>query len=255
MTEATDEVGALGRARSVTELEGALREMRATPYEVPFQARVELALRLAEGYLSVDDAARARAMLIEETALAEEIFQAVQLTGTPAQKRAAAGGRVQLIDRVRQVELLDKEAPEPSVKTWLQGEATTLSALRGRVVLLEFWATWCGPCREMFAKLRRLDEEHRGRGLEIVAVTRHYFARAGDSLAKAEELELIRGVVNEQGLKFRVGVAEDDGAQALYGATGLPTLALIDRKGVVRYARSGGADARFERLFSHYLDE
>ena len=46
--------------------------MRATPYEVPFQARVELALRLAEGYLSVDDAARARAMLIEETALADE---------------------------------------------------------------------------------------------------------------------------------------------------------------------------------------
>ncbi len=248
--------GQLAEAQeTVAELKNALAEMRAAPYEAPFQRRVDLALRLAELYVNAGEKEKARAMLAEETVFAEKIFQAVELTGTPRQKRAAAHGRMQLVDRERQVSLLDGEAPEVAVKTWLQGEATNLNVLRGRVVLLEFWATWCKPCREMFGKLKRIDEEYGARGLEIIGLTRHFFARAGDAASEREELELMRAAGREHGLKFRIGVMEDERGQAIYGATGLPTLVLIDRRGTVRDIRSGSGHERFEHLLSHYLDE
>ena len=246
-----------GRHQSARErLEKALEEARATPYEIEFRTRVEVAITLAELYLAADELAAARSMLRQESDFAERIFQIVQVSGTPDQKRAAAGGRVQLRDRARQVELLGSAAPEIQVQTWINGEATTLSALRGRVVLLEFWATWCKPCQEMFPKLRRLDEECGGRGLEVVALTRHYMAYRATAASQSEELELMRKVVSEQGLAFRVGVAEDERTQELYGATGLPMLALIDRKGIVRYAHfGGGEDPKFKETLLKCLDE
>ena len=237
-------------------LEAALAEARSAPYEIEFRTRVDVAITLAELYLAADEAAKARAMLREESDFAERIFQIVQMSGTPDQKRAAAGGRVQLKDRARQVEILGSAAPEIHVTTWINNDATTLRDLRGRVVLLEFWATWCKPCQEMFPKLRKLDEDYRERGLEVVALTRHYMAYRATAASQEEELDLMRKVVREHALAFRVGVAEDERTQELYGATGLPMLALIDRHGVVRYAHFGGGhDPKFNETLMKCLDE
>jgi thiol-disulfide isomerase/thioredoxin len=238
------------------ELEAALADALENPYKLEFRTHIELALALAEVYLERDESERARELLNERAAFAEKIFQIMQATGTQEQKREAAGGRIQIRDRARQVSLLGAEAPEISVQEWLKGEAATLAALRGRVVLLEFWATWCKPCKEMFGKLKKLDEEYRARGLEILALTRHYFAYRGTAESRAEELELMRKTVEEHALEFRVGVSESERTQDVYGATGMPTLCLIDRKGVVRYAHfGGGEDPRFNEILMACLDE
>lgn len=238
------------------ELEIAIEDARANPYKIEFRTHIELALALAEIYLEEGDVEKARALLNERAEFAEKIFQIMQLTGTPEQKREASGGRIQIRDRVRQVSLIGAEAPEISVKDWIQGEPATLADLRGRVVLLEFWATWCKPCREMFAKLRKLDEEYHARGLEIIALTRHYFAYRGTASSQAEELELMRKTVSEHELRFRVGVCETERTQELYGATGMPTLCLIDRSRVVRYAHFGGGDdPKFNEILRRCLDE
>jgi thiol-disulfide isomerase/thioredoxin len=241
---------------ATSELEAAMTATRATPYEIEFQTRVELALALGELYVSAGELDKARGMLGEEAAFTEKIFQIMQATGTPAQKRAAAGGRVQVRDRARQVALIGQSAPEIAIKDWINGEPATLAALRGRVVLLEFWATWCKPCQEMFPKLKELDEQYRARGLDVIALTRHYFARRDTASSEAEELELMRSIILKHELDFRVGVAEDERTQDLYGATGMPTLALIDRAGVVRYAHfGGGEDSKFHALLAQCLDE
>ncbi|HEX8142724.1 MAG TPA: TlpA disulfide reductase family protein [Pyrinomonadaceae bacterium] len=245
-----------GDVKGATErLETALAEAHSAPFEIEFRTRVDVAITLAELYLAVEEIEKARLMLGEEAQFAERIFQLVQAGGTPEQRRAAAGGRVQLRDRARQVEILGTSAPEISVKTWIGGEAATLEDLRGRVVLLEFWATWCKPCAEMFPKLRALDAEYRARGLEIIALTRHYMAYRATAASQEDELELMRKVVREHGLSFRVGVSEDERTQELYGATGLPMLALIDRGGVVRYAHfGGGEDPKFKEILVKCLD-
>lgn len=246
-----------GELSSATgELETALSEVRVAPYEIEFQTRIRLATSLADLYLEADAIQKARDLLADESAFAEKVFQIMQVTGTKEQKRDAAGGRVLLRDRAQQVMLIGAEAPEIDVNEWVNGEATTLASLLGRVVLLEFWATWCKPCREMFTKLKNLDETYRARGLEVIALTRHYFASRDTAESQAEELNLIRGVVTEQNLRFRVGVAKDERTQDLYGATGLPTVALIGRTGIVRYIYFGNAqDARFDEILDKCLAE
>jgi len=240
---------------AIAELEAALADVRATPYEVEFQTRVQLVGALADLYLETAAIEQARTLLAEESTFAEGVFQIIQVSGTKEQRRDSAGGRVFLRDRLQQAMIIKTEAPEIRVKEWISGEPATLASLRGRVVLLEFWATWCKPCREMFAKLKQLDEIYRPRGLEIIALTRHYFADRHTGESQADELNLMRRTVAEQDLTFRVGVAEDERTQELYGATGLPTLALIDRTSIVRDMHfGGGEDARLEELLNRYLD-
>jgi thiol-disulfide isomerase/thioredoxin len=236
------------------ELEAALTEARATPDEVEFQTRIMLALELADLYQADGEIERARLLLREETASADNFFQSMVATGTLAQKRAAAGGLIQIRDRATQIELIGREAPEISIKSWINSAPLTLADLRGRVVLLEFWATWCKPCQEVFPKLKKLHDEAEARGLIVLSLTRHYFAQRDTADSEAEELELIRKVVTDNNLEFPVGVAADERNQSLYGATGVPTMALVDRSGVVRYAHfGGGEDERFSEILNRCL--
>ena len=229
-------------AEATAELETALATARATPYQIEFQTRIRLGITLADLYLSIDRLSDARSLLTDEAAFAERISQIMQATGTLTQKRAATSGYLQVRDRSAQVELIGEPAPAISVKDWIIGEQVALGDLKGKAVLLEFWATWCKPCQEMFPKLKQLHEQNAGRDLNIVAITRHYMAYGATQEAKAEELKLIRAVITKHGVSFPVGVAEDERLQAVYGANGLPTVVLIDRQGIVRYA---GPSRRF----------
>ncbi len=224
---------------AVESLEQAIAEARKTPFEIEFQTRIQLAMTLADAYQSVSEIEKAREMLIAEAAFAEKISQVMKATGTPPQKRAATGGFLQVRDRSIQLSLLGNQAPEISLKEWLVGEPTSLAELRGRVVLLEFWATWCKPCQEMFPKLNELHQIEGPRGLEIIALTRHYMAYGGTDESKIEERGLMLGMVNQHQVSFRVGIADDERLQAVFGANGLPTIVLVDRHGIVRYAGPG----------------
>jgi thiol-disulfide isomerase/thioredoxin len=254
--ESALELRAAGDANgALSELEQALAQARLTPYEVKFQTRVRLATMLTGAYLAAGKLERAREMLAEESVYAESIYGLIQATGSAAEKRMANADRVQIRDLVIQLNLIGQEAPEIAVTQWIGGEGASLAEMRGQVVLLEFWATWCKPCHEMFPKLRALKDEHAARGLNILALTRHYLAYGGSDNSRAEELELIRQFVAERDVPFPVGVAEDERLQALYGATGLPALALIDRRGLVRYRFGSGGDALFQQVLQECLDE
>ena len=240
---------------AAAELERALGRARATPYEIEFMTRIRLGMTLSDFYLSLDQIQKASALLADEAAFAQKIAEIMQATGTPQQKRAATAGYLQVRDRATQMALIGQTAPKVSVKTWINGRPVTLEDLRGRVVLLEFWATWCKPCQEMFPKLKQLQEQAAPRGLEIIAITRHYLAYGGTEEAMQEELQLMGATVTEHGVSFPVGVAEDERLQAIYGANGLPTAILIDRQGLVRYAGPGGEDRGFDDIVQKCLSE
>lgn len=244
--------GKFGEA--LAELETALATARATPYEIEFQTRVRLGMALSDTYVTLDRIQDARALLVDEAAFAERISQIMQATGTLDQKRAATSGYLQVRDRAAQLALIGEPAPEISVKDWISGEPVALCDLKGKIVLLEFWATWCKPCQEMFPKLNSLHDSHVARGLEVIALTRHYMAYGGPPEAMQEELQLIRSTVTQHGVEFRVGVATDEGLQKVYGANGLPTVVLIDDGGIVRYAGPGAEDKAFEIAFQECLD-
>lgn len=133
-------------------------------------------------------------------------------------------------DRMLVTSLLDKPAP-PFTATMLAGAPIKLADLRGQVVLVEFWATWCGPCTMQFPDLRRWHKQYAKQGLRIIALT-------------SEEAPLVKEFVAAEKLDYPIALDNGDQIRRSYVAFALPTTVIIDKAGVVRYLHAGVADAR-----------
>src|ERR1051326_4437579 len=240
--------------QAVATLESALDVARSNSDESASKTRFVLAMMLPQYYLTIGKVDKAVELLDTEVSFANEKLKSLKTTGTTEQKQYANRAYVELRDYRTRLKLLGQTAPEIDVKQWINGEPASLETLRGKVVLLEFWATWCKPCEQMFSKLKQLDAKYGGRGLNILALTRHYLAYRGTPEAQADELNLMRKMVADHALPFRVGVSEDERTQDLYGAAGVPTMAIIDRTGVVTHFYDGD-DERVREIIEINLNE
>jgi cytochrome c-type biogenesis protein len=119
-------------------------------------------------------------------------------------------------------------APAYSAVT-LAGDSVSLNGLRGTVVLLNVWATWCHPCRAEIPMLQALHERYAARGLRIVGV----------SIDSPGDGDLIEEFGREHGMTYPVWHDPDDRISALYQAVGVPATYLIDRAGTLRWRRIG----------------
>lgn len=111
----------------------------------------------------------------------------------------------------------------------LAGDSVSLAGLRGRVVLLNFWATWCAPCRHETPFLQALNEQHRSEGLEILGVSMD----TGDARGQVADF------VREYGVTYPILLDPQMRGMDLYRVLGLPATFLMDREGVLRWMRIG----------------
>ena len=116
--------------------------------------------------------------------------------------------------------------------TDLQGRPVSLADLRGQVVLLNVWATWCGPCRDEMPSMQRLQRELGPQGLKIVAVsidaakgTRDRSGNPGGDIAE---------FARQLGLTFTIWHDPSGQVQRVYRTTGVPESFVIDRNGVIQ---------------------
>jgi len=140
--------------------------------------------------------------------------------------------RAQAKQMLESIAFIGKEAPHFELKT-LDGRAVSPRDFKGKVLLLDFWATWCGPCRQELPGLKETYEAYHAKGLEVLGLS---LDRDEDKLAAFLEAE---GITWPQ-----VYLGEQIGELAeLYKFEGIPATFLVDRRGIVRWR-----DLRGERL-------
>lgn len=185
--------------------------------------------------------AAAMAYYVESLVLATKDF-AVKTAQTDVYNR--------LKRRETHYKLLGEPAPEfAPADQWLPGKPRTLAELRGKVVFIDFWAIWCGPCIEAFPSIRQWQQEFGKDGLEILGVTRYYGMQVGAKDPVAE-IGILKGFRTKHSLNYDFVIAKDQSIQLQYGAVALPTAVLIDRKGVIRYIATGTNSTRLEEIRS-----
>jgi thiol-disulfide isomerase/thioredoxin len=151
--------------------------------------------------------------------------------------------------REKHYKLLGETAPEfAEIDKWFPGGQRTVAGLRGKVVLLDFWATWCSPCFEAFPALTEWHRNFQKDGLVILGVTRYYGAVQGQSADNTAEAAFLQNFRKTYNLPYDFAVAKGQVNQINYGATSLPTAVLIDRKGVVRYIETGTSASREQEI-------
>lgn len=151
--------------------------------------------------------------------------------------------------REKQYKVMSETAPElVNIDQFFPGERTTLADLRGKVVLLDFWATWCIPCLEAFPAMAEWRQDFGNEGFVILGVTRYYGNAEGFAVDTANEIEYLKRFRQAHALAYDFLVAKDESNHRLYGASSIPTAVLIDRKGIVRYVESGTGPNRLIEL-------
>jgi peroxiredoxin len=121
-------------------------------------------------------------------------------------------------------------APDFTLKS-LGGEDVVLSKQKGKVVVVNFWATWCGPCRAEVPHLNAIFEKYRDKGLEIIGIS---LDRTGETA--------VRSFVEKNGMRYIIAMANSDVTQKFGGVMVIPTTFIVDREGNLRGRWEGYRD-------------
>lgn len=105
----------------------------------------------------------------------------------------------------------------------IQGKKVTLSELKGKVVLVEFWATWCAPCRDSVPEMNRLYNRYKERNFELLAI----------ALDKGSNVRSdVASFVKDNGIAYRVFL-DDDKTSSAFGVTNIPVTFIVDKQGAL----------------------
>ena len=150
------------------------------------------------------------------------------------------------------LKLIGRTAPEIASPTWFGGEAVPLSSLEGKVAVLDFWATWCQPCRSVMPKLDELHRAIEARGGVVLGVTRFYAngflphdagdLHAGEPVRGMDEATYLGHLATFKA-RTKIGypfVVVAPQSFKDYEITGIPTVVVVGRDGKVAYVAVGG---------------
>jgi thiol-disulfide isomerase/thioredoxin len=148
-------------------------------------------------------------------------------------------------------EWVGKTLPDFKSDFALDGDPVTLADLKGKVVLLDFWAIWCVPCRSIFPTVTRLHETYQPKGLEVVALTTYYgkydfkagrVSKAKRAVPPEAEQKLLGAFAKHFKMTYRIQTMPKE-QFSTYKIFAIPQALLLDKTGTVRHVVVGGNPA------------
>ena len=137
-------------------------------------------------------------------------------------------------------------APEFSLPILDQEESIKLSDMKGKVVYLDFWASWCGPCAVSLPELEKIRSRFHSQGFEVIAVNLD------------QSLDDARRFLKDKKITYPILIDQMQITPERYGVAGMPTAFLIDRDGQVRETHTGFKESdvdKITKLIRHLLEE
>lgn len=256
-------------------LERLIAAAKAHPDSVPL-----VLAALNENYSAIGGMARKQPYLAE-TLLAnlKEFVESIESEESLIKSRLASINRAipsfarSIATGKLHADLIGKQAVALDAEAWVNGGPLADADLEGKVVLLDFWAVWCGPCIATFPHLREWKEKYEDKGLVIIGVTRYYnydwdeeanrpkkvVVKADDEnkddddaapefTPEDEQAAMVKFAEHHE-LTHRFMITPKESTfQKEYGVSGIPQAVLIDREGKIRLIRVGSGSANAEEI-------
>ena len=160
------------------------------------------------------------------------ITQSFGLRAKPVESNEGEPSCCSFDEEEEATETVVSDKPTIPAPTWalkdINGKTVTSEDLKGKVVLIDFWATWCPPCRKMIPNLIKLDDAYKEKGLEVVGIS-----------LDEEGAPVVKSFNQKNGVNYQSLIADQKVIDAFGGITSIPTSFLIDRKGNIVSTHQG----------------
>ncbi len=170
-------------------------------------------------------------------------------------------GKNSLKSELDQLEFIGKEAPDISAEMWVNSSPLSLRGLKGKVVIIDFWAPWCSPCRAVIPGLVEEYEKLKDKGLVVIGFTKLYGSYRDDvknegKVDNDKEKELIKEFVNRFNISYPVAISNEGKDFNAYKISGIPTMIFINRAGEIDHIKIGSGDhASVKKRIMRLLEE